>query len=87
MTTTAATVQDYLASLTNEQRSVIEPVRSMILSHLPSGFVKTINWGMLGYEVPLEIYPNTYNKMPLSYVALAEQKQYYSLYLIPARIS
>lgn len=84
MTTTATTVQDYLSSLTPEQRSVIEPVRSLILSHLPSGFVETINWGMLSYEVPIETYPNTYNKKPLNYIGLAVQKQYYSLYLMPA---
>ncbi len=84
MITTATTVQDYLASLTPEQRSVIEPVRFLILSHLPSGFVETINWGMLSYEVPLELYPNTNNKKPLSYVGLAVQKKYYSLYLMPA---
>ena len=84
MTTTATSVHDYLDTLTDEQRSVIDSVRSMILSHLPSGFVETINWGMLSYEVPLELYPNTYNKKPLNYVGLAVQKQYYSLYLMPA---
>ena len=84
MTTTATTVHDYLSSLKVEQRSVIEPVRSLILSHLPPGFVETINWGMLSYEVPLSMYPNTYNKKPLSYIGLAVQKQYYSLYLMPA---
>jgi len=84
MTITATTVQDYLASLTPEQHSVIDPVRSLILSHLPSGFVESINWGMLSYEVPLEIYPHTYNKKPLNYIGLAVQKQYYSLYLMPA---
>jgi hypothetical protein len=39
---------------------------------------------MLSYEVPLEIYPHTYNKKPLNYIGLAVQKQYYSLYLMPA---
>lgn len=67
----------------SEQRSVIDPVRSLILTHLPSGFVESINWGMLSYEVPLEIYPHTYNKKPLNYIGLAVQKQYYSLYLMP----
>ncbi|NCB72822.1 MAG: DUF1801 domain-containing protein, partial [Clostridia bacterium] len=43
MTTTATTVQEYLSSLTPEQHSVIVPIRSLILSHLPSGFVETIN--------------------------------------------
>lgn len=39
---------------------------------------------MLSYEVPLEIYSHTYNKKPLNYIGLAVQKQYYSLYLMPA---
>ncbi|MEA5105770.1 MAG: DUF1801 domain-containing protein [Sphaerochaeta associata] len=84
MTTTTTNVHDYLSSLTPEQHSVIVPIRSLILSHLPSGFVETINWGMLSYEVPLSMYPNTYNKKPLSYIGLAVQKRYYSLYLMPA---
>lgn len=84
MTTTATTVQEYLSSLTPEQHSVIVPIRSLILSYLPTGFVETINWGMLSYEVPLALYPNTYNKKPLNYIGLAVQKQYYSLYLMPA---
>ncbi len=46
--------------------------------------MESINWGMLSYEVPLEIYPHTYNKKPLNYIGLAVQKQYYSLYLMPA---
>jgi uncharacterized protein YdhG (YjbR/CyaY superfamily) len=83
MTTIATTVHDYISSLTPEQRSVIDPVRSLILTYLPSGFVESINWGMLSYEVPLEIYPHTYNKKPLNYIGLAVQKQYYSLYLMP----
>ena len=37
---------------------------------------------MLSYEVPLEIYPDSYNKKPLSYIGLAAQKNYNSLYLM-----
>jgi hypothetical protein len=40
-----------------------------------------MNWGMISYEVPLARYPDTYNKQPLSYVALAAQKSHYALYL------
>jgi hypothetical protein len=36
---------------------------------------------MIGWSVPLERYPDTYNGQPLGYVALAAQKRYYSLYL------
>ncbi len=37
---------------------------------------------MLSYEVPLETYPDTYNKKPLNYIGLAAQKNYNSLYLM-----
>jgi hypothetical protein len=30
-----------------------------------------MNWGMIAYQVPLEIYADTYNKKPLMYAALA----------------
>ena len=37
---------------------------------------------MIGYVVPLDSYPETYNRQPLGYVALASQKNYMSLYLM-----
>ena len=38
--------------------------------------------GMIGYVIPLERYPVTYNRQPLMYAALASQKNYMSLYLM-----
>ena len=37
---------------------------------------------MLSYQVPLDVYPDTYNKKPLNYIGLAAQKNYNSLYLM-----
>jgi hypothetical protein len=48
---------------------------------LPDGYVERMSWGMIGWEVPLEAYPATYNKQPLAYAALAAQKNHYALYL------
>lgn len=39
-------------------------------------------WGMISYVVPLTEYPDTYNKKPLTYVSLANQKNYMTLYLL-----
>jgi hypothetical protein len=36
---------------------------------------------MLNYEVPLTVYPDTYNEKPLLYAALANQKGFMALYL------
>jgi hypothetical protein len=40
-----------------------------------------MNWGMITYEVPLEVYPDTYNKQPLMFAALASQKNHMAVYL------
>lgn len=82
VSTTTTTPTDYLASLPQDRREIISAVRDLILQNLPEGYQETINWGMLSYEVPLETYPDTYNKKPLSYIGLAAQKNYNSLYLM-----
>ena len=76
------TPADYLASLPEDRREIISAIRDLILQNLPEGYQETINWGMLSYEIPLETYPDTYNKNPLSNVGLAAQKNYNSLYLM-----
>ena len=76
------TVEDYLASLPEERRSVVEAVRSVILKSLPKGYEEGIQYGMIGYFVPHSLYPNGYHcdpKQPLPFLGLASQKNYYSL--------
>ena len=80
----ARTPEEYLAELPEDRREVIAKVRAVIKRNLPKGYQETMNWGALSYEVPLERCPNTYNKQPLSYVALAAQKNFYTLHLICA---
>ena len=78
----AKTPQEYLFSLPEDRRAVVETVRDLILANLPPGYVETMNWGMLSYEIPLSTYPKTYNGQPLSFAGLSAQKNGYSLYLI-----
>lgn len=82
MRSNAATVDLYLADLPAERREMVETVRQLVMDNLPAGYEETMNWGMITYQVPLETYPDTYNKKPLMYAALASQKNYVSLYLI-----
>ena len=79
---TAVTVEDYLAELPAERRTVLTTLREVILDHLPGGYEETLQHGMIGYVIPLIRYPSTYNGMPLVYAALASQKSYMSLYLM-----
>jgi len=78
----ATSVAAYLQELPPERREVVAAVRKIVRKHLPEGYVEAMNWGMISYEIPLSRYPDTYNGQPLSYVAIAAQKNYYSLYLM-----
>ncbi len=77
----AATVDEYLAELPDERREVVSAVREVVRRNLPEGYRENVSYGMIGYCVPLERYPKTYNGQPLSFAAIAAQKNYYALYL------
>lgn len=80
----ATSVEAYLAELPPARREVVARMRELILENLPQGYEETLAWGMLSYGIPLARYPRTYNGQPLGYVALAAQKDRYSLYLMGA---
>lgn len=82
MPSNALTVEAYLDSLPADRKNALSKVRAVILAHLPEGFEEAIQYGMVGYHIPLSRYPNTYNGEPLSIAALASQKNHMSLYLM-----
>lgn len=81
MRSDAETVEDYLASLPADRREIIDLVRDEVAEALPEGYEEVMNWGMITWQVPLAVYPDTYNKKPLMYAALASQKNHMALYL------
>jgi len=81
MRSEATTAEEYLAELPDERSQALSVVRQTILANLDKGFHEKMNWGMISYEVPLEVYPETYNGQPLMYVALASQKNHMAVYL------
>jgi hypothetical protein len=81
-TSKATSVSAYLAGLPAERRTVVAAVRKLIKANLPAGYKESIGSGAVYYSVPLSVLPDTYNGQPLCYVALAAQKNYYSLYLM-----
>jgi hypothetical protein len=82
VTSAAQTPEAYLAELPEERRKVVSQLRDLVRKNIPKGYVESMSSGMLSWEIPLKKYPNTYNGKPLSYVALAAQKNGYSLYLM-----
>ena len=74
---TASTVTQYLAALPADRRAALSAVREVINENLPDGYEEGMQFGMIGWYVPLSMYPAGYGenpKVPLSFVALASQK-------------
>ena len=81
MRSDAVTVEEYLEGLPEDRREAVSMVRSAILERLPEGYAEEMRWGMISYEVPLAVQPDTYNGKPLMYAALASQKRHMAVYL------
>jgi hypothetical protein len=82
VTSRAETVEQYLTALPAERRAALEAVLKVIRKNLPRGFEEGMQYGMIGYYVPLSRYPKTYNGQALGAAALASQKGSMSLYLM-----
>mgnify|MGYP002641771278 CR=1 FL=1 len=81
MQSQAQTIEEYLNGLPTDRAEQISRVRAVIIDNLPTGYEEVMNWGMITYQVPLGVYPDTYNKKPLLYAALASQKNHMAVYL------
>ena len=75
------TIGAYIKSLPPERAVAMSAIRNAISPHMPKGIVEVMNWGMISYELPLSIEPNTYNGKPLSFVGLGSQKNHMALYM------
>lgn len=83
MQSTAVSSQEYLDTLPADRKQAISKLRAVILENLPEGFKETINYGMIGYVVPLSLYPPGYHctpNQPLPFLSLASQKNFVALY-------
>ncbi len=81
MRSDAETMDAYLAELPENKRALVSALRDIVLEHLPAGYVEVMNWGMISFEVPMEVSGKTYNGAPLMYAAIGAQKAHVGLYL------
>jgi hypothetical protein len=85
MQSQAKTVPAYLKELPENRRAAISAIREVIRQNLNPGFEEGMLYGMIGYYVPHSLYPAGYHcdpKQPLTFTALASQKNYMSLYIL-----
>jgi hypothetical protein len=77
----AATPDEYIASLSEDRRDAVAAVREVVNRNLPPGYAEGMAYGMIAWWVPLETFPDTYNGQPFGLAALGSHKNYISLYL------
>ena len=83
MQSKASTPDQYIAELPEDRKEVMQKLRDIVKKNLPIGFEETMQYGMLGYVVPHNIYPDGYHCNPkdaLPFMALASQKNHIGFY-------
>lgn len=79
----ANTIEEYLENIQEDRKPIINQIRDTVNQNIPDGFHECLNYGMLGWVVPHEIYPDGYHcnqKLPLPFMNLASQKNHIGFY-------
>ncbi len=84
MTIIATSPEDYIEKIDDlDKKSAITRLRSVIKQSIPEGFQEGIQYNMVGYFVPHELYPAGYHcdpKIPLPFMSIAAQKNFVAIY-------
>jgi uncharacterized protein YdhG (YjbR/CyaY superfamily) len=82
MKNTITTVDEYINAMPDDRQEVITKLRNLCLKHLKKT-EEVISYGMIGYVVPLSIFPAGYHctpGQPLPFIMLASNKSAISLH-------
>ena len=83
MQSTETNPDAYLLSLPDDRKQAMKTLRDTIKQNLPTGFVETMQYGMITYVVPHSIYPKGYHCKPkdaLPFFSIASQKNFIAIY-------
>lgn len=83
MRSLAKTPDEYIASLPEDRRAAVQKLRDTIRANIDPKFKEEMSYGMIGYVVPLSIFPEGYHcdpTLPVPFLSLANQKNYIALY-------
>jgi len=83
MQISSSSFQDYLSKIPEERKESFQKLCTVIAENLPNGFEENTQYGMIGWSVPLETYPDGYHcspGTPLPFISVASQKNFIALY-------
>jgi uncharacterized protein YdhG (YjbR/CyaY superfamily) len=79
----AKNVEEYMENIAENHQASVRKLREIVKLNLPKGFEETMNYGMIGYVVPHDLYPKGYHcdpKLPLPFMNIASQKNFIAFY-------
>lgn len=79
----ASNIAEYIAQIPEERRIYIQKLVDIISENLPKGFQQEMTYGMIGWNIPLETYPDGYHctpNTPLPFINVASQKNFVAIY-------
>ena len=83
MTSTATSPEQYIKESPADRKKAFAQLRDTVLKNLPKGFKEVMSYGMIGYVVPHDEYPDGYHcdpKLPLPFACIASQKNFIAFY-------
>ena len=89
MRSEATNPEEYINNLPEDRRAVISKLRNTIKRNIPKGFAEQISYGMIGYVVPLTIYPKGYlggKNQPLPFMNIASQIHFVAVYFCSTKL-
>ena len=79
----AKNVDEYMENIAENHKLSVNKLREIVKLNIPEGFVETMNYGMIGYVIPHDLYPKGYHcdpKLPLPFINIASQKNFVAFY-------
>lgn len=76
-------MNEYMKQVDEKWHADFAKLVDVVESNLPDGFERIMQYGMIGYVVPLSTYPKGYHvtpNTPLPFISLAAQKRHLALY-------
>ncbi|WP_292008570.1 DUF1801 domain-containing protein [Chryseobacterium sp.] len=79
----AESIEDYILKIPEERQESFRKLFNTVNDNLPKGFKGNVSYGMVGWAVPLETYPDGYHcspGTPLPFINIASQKNFIAFY-------
>jgi hypothetical protein len=81
----AKDLEEYMEKIADNHKFSVNKLREIVKQNIPFGFEEMLNYGMIGYVIPHDLYPKGYHcdtKLPLPFINIASQKNFVAFYHI-----